>query len=272
MRTSKNAREAAFTRADLLTVLGVLALAGLLGLPLLAQPQRHSRTALCFDNLRALMRASHAYAADHDDTLPANPTSGFGNTNAWSGPDWLELPPDNNSVTPAASVMRGSLWPYMDGNAAAFRCPEDFTGRILASGVFQPRVRSYSMNSFMGNAEGWLGGPGRWIAFLKLSDLTQPAGLWTLIEERPDSINDGFFAVDMSGFPDRPSSFRMVDFPSFYHARGSTVAFGDGHAEHRVWRDARTVPRWGGSLISLNVPQPNNPDLAWLLARSSVPK
>ncbi len=270
MRVPCNALKAGFTRADLLAVAGVIALAGLLGLPLLAQPLRHSRTALCFDNLRELMRASHAYAADHDDALPANPAGAFGSTNAWCGSSWLTLPGDNNSVTPELSVMRGSLWPYLDGNAAAFRCPEDFTGRSRPGGVFQPRVRSYSMSSFMGNAQGWNSQP-RWRTFLRTSDLPDPAALWVLMEERPDSINDGFYAVEMAGFPDRPAAFQLVDYPSFYPSRGGGLAFGDGHTEHRQWRDARTVPRYTGNFFPAG-PHPNNPDLAWLFERSSVRK
>jgi prepilin-type processing-associated H-X9-DG protein len=76
----------------------------------------------------------------------------------------------------------------------------------------------------------------------------------------------------MNGFPDRPGSFRLVDYPSFYHNLGGAFAFGDGHAEHHRWRDARTTPRFTGSIIPLNQPQPNNPDVAWLCARATVPK
>lgn len=272
MRVPNDSPQAAFTRADLLAVVGVLALAGLLGLPLLAQPLRHSRTALCFENLRELMRASQAYAADHEDRLPPNPTDSNGNTNAWSGPHWLDLSASPNNTNLAATIMRGPLWPYMNGNAAAYRCPEDLTGFTGGNGGSQPRVRSYSMNSFMGNATGWINGASRWRAFPKFSDLPDPAGLWVFHDERPDSINDGMFAVDMSGFPDAPRLFVLVDAPSFYHSRGGAFGFGDGHVEHRIWRDSRTLRRYTGGSTSFNPSHPNNPDLAWLLARSSVPK
>jgi prepilin-type processing-associated H-X9-DG protein len=262
-----------FTRADLLAVVGVVTLAGLLGLPLLAQPLRHSRTALCFENLRALMTGAFRHAEDHGGRLPPNPTGSFGSTNVWSGPNWLDLTASPANTNVATGLARGALWPYMDGNAAAYRCPEDFTGRATPGGGFAPRVRSYSMSSFMGNATGWTGTDHfRWRTFTNVAALTQPDALWVFIEERPDSINDGLFAVDMTGYPDRPASFRMVDYPSFYHARGSVLAFADGHAQHRQWRDARTVPPYTGSFIQLNRPHPNSPDVAWINGHATVPK
>jgi len=247
-------------------------LAGLLGLPLLAQPLRHSRTALCFENLRALMTASFAYGADHEDRIPQN-QGRFQDTNEWCGPGYLNLPADLENVDAGRTVMRGSLSPYLHGNAASFRCPEDPTGRSLPDGAFLPRVRSYSMNSFMGNTSGWYSSPRNWRTFTRFGDLPNPGGLWILIEERPDSINDGNFPIDMSGFPSSPGRYIMVDYPSFYHGRGGTIAFGDGHVETRAWQDPRTMPTFvANRLLPLVVPSPGNPDLAWLFARSSVPK
>lgn len=269
MNSPSDSRRAAFARADLLAVIVVLSVGGLLALPLLAQPLRHSRTAQCLENLRELMAGTFRHAADNDDRLPPNE----GGETSWAGGGWLQLPATATDTDPAAKLQAGALWPYMQGKSAAYRCPEDFTGRDGPDSAFLPRVRSFAMSSFMGTTQGWpVPGNAPWKRFAKLGDLARPAGLWVYIEERPDSINDGYFAVDMSGFPDRPEVFKMVDFPSFYHGRGGTLAYGDGHAELRVWQDDRTIPLYTGSLIPLDVRQPHNPDLAWLFERSSVRK
>jgi prepilin-type processing-associated H-X9-DG protein len=95
-----------------------------------------------------------------------------------------------------------------------------------------------------------------------------PAQHWVFIDEHPDSINDGNFIVTISS---SPSQTRIVDYPAAWHDRGAGLAFADGRAEIHRWLDARTMPapRYDGSL-ALNVASPNNPDVAWLAARTSA--
>ena len=122
------------------------------------------------------------------------------------------------------------------------------------------------MNNWIGGSA-W-GGSGPWTVYTNLAQVTAagPDRLWVLLDEHPDSINDGFFAVDMTGYPTSPGQTRIVDFPAYYHGRGATAGFADGRAEVRVWRDNRTVPPGG---LVLNVNQPNNPDIIWLQERST---
>jgi hypothetical protein len=51
---------------------------------------------------------------------------------------------------------------------------------------------------------------------------------YVLLDERDDSINDGFYAVTMGWFPDRPAQQTRVDYPSSYHDGAGGFSFADG--------------------------------------------
>ena len=89
---------------------------------------------------------------------------------------------------------------------------------------------------------------------------------FVLLDEREDSINDGYWVTLMDGYPDRPQSQKIVDYPASYHNRAGGFSFADGHSEIRKWVDGRTTPPINRSL-ALNVPSPNNKDVRWLQDR-----
>ena len=76
----------------------------------------------------------------------------------------------------------------------------------------------------------------------KVTDMTDPSPskTYVLLDERDDSINDGYYAVTMDGFPDRPAQWNIGDYPSSYHNGAGGFSFADGHAEIHRWLDART--------------------------------
>ena len=180
------------------------------------------------------------------------------------GPD----PSNPNNWNHELYTKRAQLWPYVL-DTSAFSCPDDPTRARASSGPdagrYIRRIRSYSMNTWIGGRS-WLGGP--WIVLTNLAQVTAagPDRLWVLMDEHPDSINDGSFVLDMTGYPTSPGQIRIVDFPAYYHGRGATVGFADAHTEVRVWRDNRTVPPSG---LFFNLPQPNNQDIVWLQERST---
>ena len=100
--------------------------------------------------------------------------------------------------------------------------------------------------------------------YLKLSDLVDPgpAMTWVLIDEHPDSINDGFFVVDMRGYPN-PAQAMLPDFPASYHNKAGGLSFADGHAEIHRWHDPRTMPPVRHQVVQ-TVNQKNNQDVVWL--------
>jgi prepilin-type processing-associated H-X9-DG protein len=107
--------------------------------------------------------------------------------------------------------------------------------------------------------------------FLKLTDMPSPSKTWVIIDEREDSINDGWFAVNMDSYdPQRSTAHVIVDYPATYHNRAGGLSFADGHAEIRKWVDPRTAPVLRpGQLLPLGVASANNRDIDWLQERSS---
>jgi prepilin-type processing-associated H-X9-DG protein len=83
-------------------------------------------------------------------------------------------------------------------------------------------------------------------------------------------MNDGYFPLDMSGWPAAPegpadgAQHVIVDYPADWHDGGAAVSFADGSVRVRRWQDRRTTPRRLGGPMPLNVPSPHNPDVAWL--------
>jgi prepilin-type processing-associated H-X9-DG protein len=85
---------------------------------------------------------------------------------------------------------------------------------------------------------------------------------WVLVDEHPDSMNDGFFCVDMNGYP-APAQTKLPDVPASYHNGACGFAFADGHSEIKKWFDPRTKPKvTKGGLPGVS--QANNRDVLWL--------
>jgi prepilin-type processing-associated H-X9-DG protein len=74
----------------------------------------------------------------------------------------------------------------------------------------------------------------------------------------------------MFGYPDHPQEWRLVDYPASYHNGAAGLSFADGHSETKKWMDPRTHPAVKVAAdLALNVLSPNNPDIFWLMDRST---
>jgi len=257
---------AAFALNDLLITLAVLALLIIVQLPSMAGGSRNSNAETCRNNLRQLIQAWQMYAADNSGKITPNNGSDPGPIGSWVK-GWLDFTSSQDNINvdylvgfdgPRSNRMYGHLGRYLQ-SPNVFRCPSD-TSTAHVSGGDQARVRSVSMNSWMGGNE--YCGSGQYRIYKTLGDVATPARRFVIIEERPDSINDGMLMVDMI------SAF--VDFPAFYHNSGSWISFADGHVELRRWTDPRTMPGFKASeFIPLIVPSPNNSDLDWIRERTT---
>jgi prepilin-type processing-associated H-X9-DG protein len=232
------------------------------------------------------------YSDDNEEILPTSSQNRFNpfipEWSAMTGANrepgaprigWLDLPVSSEgNINPNLTVNHSVLALYMGGSAKAMKDPADkSTGshRHYQNGATVPRVRSMSMNNWMGKGGEWGNSGAGWRVFEKATDIIDPAPseTWLLITEREDSINDGYFVVDMKGYVDGGApgrSTKIVDYPAHYHNRASALAFADGHAEIHRWLDARTIPAFAkGRELTLNVPSPANRDVLWLQERST---
>jgi prepilin-type processing-associated H-X9-DG protein len=104
--------------------------------------------------------------------------------------------------------------------------------------------------------------------------LPGPALTWVLVDEHPDSINDGLFGMRMPPYtlwPRQPAAWD--DVPASYHNGACGFAFADGHAEIHKWLDANTkVPIHGPPTDGCSGAGSTSPrDSLWVVARSSAP-
>jgi prepilin-type processing-associated H-X9-DG protein len=259
---SDQPRFAAFSRADLLAVMGTLALLVLLLMPATAGPRANGQTIQCLMQLRQLMNAWQMYTADNSDRVP----SAYGYNPVWVGGN-LDFNGANRSNWDVnQDLAKSPLWPYSGKRADIWRCPSD-QSRVRVGNQILPRVRSVSMNCWFNSSDAAMFGLG-FRVYGKISDCVDPgpARTFLFLDERADSINDGELLVSMTGFPSEKQRWTIVDYPASHHYGAGNFMFVDGHSEVKKWQDPRTTPPLrAGALLSLNVPSPDNPDVYWLM-------
>jgi prepilin-type processing-associated H-X9-DG protein len=261
----------AFTRVDLLATLTVLLGFALQILSAVAVSRSTSDEEVCSDNLRELTRAWTHFAEDNQGRLPGNPdgeeAQNWANTNRYWAVGWLDnskFRPDNTNTVILKNAQIGR---YLK-SVSVFKCPSDPSLSNGRTGT--PRVRSVSMNSYLGERGGpYSAGYKQFKTMQSIVD-PKPAECFVFIEEREDSINDPWFIVGMTGFdPPQPQRRAIVDYPADWHDNSAVVSFVDGHSETWQWTDPRTSPIHILGNLTLNQLSPDNPDVERIQRASS---
>jgi prepilin-type N-terminal cleavage/methylation domain-containing protein len=227
----------AFTLIELLLVIAIIAILASLLMPALATAKSKGMQTACLNNLKQFILSFQMYSADNDGKLVQNNPLAESGGNCWVLGDMKVSTDATNSTI----IRQGKLFPYAN-QMALYRCPAD-----PSRAKEEPRVRSYSMNSWVGSRYMETHSrPSGFRTFLRDSELSAagPALLWVMADEHEASIDDAWFQVTMDD--SRP----FASFPASRHERSYGLNFGDGHTEFYKLRDPKTEPGEGQTSAS----------------------
>jgi prepilin-type N-terminal cleavage/methylation domain-containing protein/prepilin-type processing-associated H-X9-DG protein len=274
---TKRRFQTAFTLLELLVVIAIIAILAALLLPVLSKAKARATAIQCQGNLKQLQLAWQMYVNDHNDFIPGNNwwqeagSNGMARcslnwTTGWEDATLADNP-DNTNTDLFLNPQWSSLGEYSK-SAAIYHCPASLVMVREGSGLF-PLARTVSMNGWMGYINRPLDTTFQFIR--KTTDLGKlsASDAFVFIDERDDSVDDGFFGVSMV-------NDTMVEVAANDHGGGGPVTFADGHAELHRWRSPDTqfsqqsgVPTENYKFIPVAA---DDPDLLWLQDHATRPE
>lgn len=212
----------AFTLIELLVVIAIIAILAAILFPVLANSKERARQAKCLGNLKQLWQAFRQYADDCNGIMPRGSARMDQQRPDWVGSPWL----DWGQSCPDVPILKdGQLWKYAK-NYDIYLCPTD---RKVPVTDLRHTYKlnnfpiSYSLNASLGY------GPGP--VNLDTAVCGRASKVLFLIQERRDTINDGYFAWHIGN---------TGDLPDRVHYDGTTASYADGHAQ---WVSTKELER-----------------------------
>lgn len=265
--SEREPRKAGFTLIELLVVIAIIAIIAAMLLPALAKARAQGKRVRCISNQKQLITTWLLYVADNNDWLPQN--------GAYDPPTtavklWVQGAFVNTTVVRSDQYILDPAYAQFANylkTTKVYTCPTDVLD-VDVGGVKYPKLRSYSMNCYLGWTGPWDSRlSASFVVFRKHSAMvsSMPNGTFVFQDVHPKSICWPFYGMKM----DTESFF---NFPGSSHNRGAVTSFSDGHVETHRWKDQRTITAYSTSYHGHDDASARNVDLTWMRERTTVRK
>ena len=255
-----------FTLIELLVVIAIIAILAAMLLPALSAAKKKAQAIQCLSNYKQLTLAWTMYANDNSETLAFNGDRNA--TGVQTTPSWVYnsqvnymtwgAEPYNTNIQFIINDQVSSLGSYVAKTVTIYRCPADNYLSPVQHGLrWTYRDRSCAMNAAIGGGIKYYGTASWFYNVKKMNDFHAPgpSDSWLLLDQHPDSIDDGAFYFDSA-------STNFIELPASNHGGASGISFADGHSElYKMHMGVITVTY--GSGYPANAKYSNPTDFAW---------
>jgi prepilin-type N-terminal cleavage/methylation domain-containing protein/prepilin-type processing-associated H-X9-DG protein len=257
----------AFTLIELLVVIAIIAVLATMVLGSLHRAKSQALAVACLNNFKQITLAWTLYVDDHEDRLvPNTPATiccapGGGPLPSWALGRSRYGDAGGTNINYLIGQHEGSLGPYL-GIDRVFKCPADRSLSKMADGRSYPRVRSYSMNGFMGSA--FTTGP--MFFYMTRSDITcgPRREVCVFMDIHEDHLDTCMYRLILDY---NVGAFEIP--PASRHDGRGVLSYADGSAEIHRWQDPQILqPVLGVQAGGFSVPR-SSPDFQYVWQRTT---